>query len=50
MKVKTKPVVKYDETDKYVFVNGVAKVPGTSMTITLLEFNDIKRKMGGRRQ
>jgi len=43
MKKLAKPIVKYDDSDKYTFVNGIAKVPGTSMTITIKEFNDIKR-------
>jgi len=45
MKLKAKPIVKYDGSDKYVFINGVAKVPGTSMEITLKEFKELKEKV-----
>ena len=48
MKFKLKPVVKYCEGDKYIFIGGVAKVPNMwhkgfnlPYTITLKEFKEI---------
>lgn len=43
-KFKSKPIVKFYENEKYTFKGAVAKVPGTSMTITLKEFNEMKKE------
>lgn len=45
-KLKSKPIVKYDGQDKYVFINGWAQIPGTKaqiFRITLKEFNEMRR-------
>lgn len=45
MKIKTKPIIKFDGQDKYTFINGVAQIPGTksrAMRVTLREFNEVK--------
>lgn len=43
-KFKSKPIVKFYDNEKYTFKGAVAKVPSTSMTITLKEFNELKAK------
>lgn len=49
-KMKVKPVVKYDGSDKYVFIGGLAQVPGmrdkqgASYTISIKEFNEMRAK------
>lgn len=43
-KFKVKPLVNFHDNEKYVFKAGVAKVPGTNMTITLKEFNEMKKE------
>jgi hypothetical protein len=45
-KLKLKPVIEYDGRDKYVFIGGIAKVPGMwdkqggEYTVTIKEFNE----------
>ena len=43
-KFKQKPIIKFYANEKYTFKGAVAKVPGTSMTITLKEFNKLKKE------
>lgn len=47
--MKLKVIKKYDGSDIYLFVGGVAVVPGcwylgSPMKVTLKEFNDLKRR------
>lgn len=41
IKLKKSTVIKKHDGEAYIFKNGVAKVPGTSMSITLKEFNTL---------
>jgi len=48
-KIKAKPITKYYQNEKYIFINGLANVPnmrdknGKNYTITLTEFNALSK-------